>query len=172
MRKFWFFLTFMFAIFSCQKEKDDLTDFKAIAFDDLRIKSHGLLTLVDITRQIVEYEDEGGGVDTLGESELFFRGDLISHRNWETTYMSPIHYKTDVLYSYHEGIMIIMIKPDYVFCDRIYILSDSFKKEFYVNVGEIKSAQIDVARRILRITYNNSGITTGPIPDKTEDFYY
>lgn len=169
--KLFLVLILLIGLFSCQKE-EDIPNFETVSFKNLRSSPYGLLTLVDSPRQILKYEDYGGLVDTLGETKLFFKGDLISHRDWETTYMSPVHYKTDILYTFHDDVVIVIIRPDYIFCDRIYVLSNNFKKEFYVAIGEIKSAEIDLARRILKITHNDSWIRTGEMPNETEEFYY
>lgn len=166
------FLVFILLIglFSCQKEND--INFKLIDFNNLRTKDYGLLTIIDNPRQIIKYDDHGGWIDTLGETELFFRGDLLAHRNWETTYMSSVHHKTDILYSNCDDVVVILIRPDYMFCDRMYVVGNDFKKEFYVTIGEIKLAEIDEVRRVIRITYNNSWTRTGPLPNETEEFYY
>jgi hypothetical protein len=169
--KLFLVLIILIGLFSCQKDEASVS-FETVGFKNLRSDSYGLLTLVDSPRQILKYDDLGGALDTIGETKLFYRGDLISHRNWETTYMSSIHHKTDVLYSFNDDVMIVLIRPDYLFSDRLLILNYDFKKEFNVVIGEIKLAEIDLARRVLRITHNNSWARTGEIPDETSEFEY
>lgn len=158
-------------LFSCQKEEEFFNS-QVINFKDLRSEQHGLLTLVDIPREIQFIADHGNTPDTVGETELFFEGDLLSHRNWETTYMSPLHKKTDFSYAYYNDVMIVIVKPDYIFSDRLYIICNGVTKEFPVSIGEIKSSEIDLNRHILRVTYNNSWIRTGEIPDETSEFKF
>jgi hypothetical protein len=160
----------LIGLFSCQKEYD--INFKMIDFNNLRTKEYNLLTFIDNPRQIIKYDDHGGWVDTLGETKLFFRGDLLAYRNWETTYMSSAHHKTDILYANCDDVVLVLIRPDYMFCDRMYVVGNNLKKEFYVTIGEIKLAEIDEGQRVIRITYNNSWTRTGPLPDEVEEFNY
>lgn len=171
MRKFIILMIVIFGTFACQKEKE-FSNFEKVEFKDLRAVQHGLLTLVDLPREIQLLSDRGNRPDTLGETKLFFNGNLLSHRNWETTYMNPLHKKTDFNYAYQKDIMIVMVKPDYVFFDRLYIICNGVTKEFPFTVVEIKNAEINLSERVLKITFNNSWARTGPIPDETKNFNY
>lgn len=164
-------LILIIGLFSCEKD-DSSENFQILEFKNLRLEPHSSLTLVDSPRTALWYEDHGGIADTLGETKLFYRGDLIAHRDWETTYMSPLHYKTEVLYTFGNEVMVVLIHPDYSFSDRLYVMNNSFKKEFFVTIGEIKLVEIDEARRILRITHNDAWIRTGPLSDETQEFNY
>lgn len=169
--KLFLVLILLIGLFSCQKEMDVFNSEKVV-FKNLRSEPHGLLTIVDVPREVQFIVDHGNMPDTVGETELFFKGDLLSHRNWETTYMTPLHKKTDFLYVYYQGIMMVIVKPDYIFSDRLYVVCDGITKDFSASIGEIKSSEVDLARRTLRITYNNSWIRTGEIPDETEEFKF
>jgi hypothetical protein len=128
--------------------------------------------LVDIPREVQFITDHGNLPDTVGETELFFDGNLLSHRHWETTYMSPLHKKTDFSYAYFQDVMVVLVRPDYIFYDRLYVIYDGVTKEFPAVIGEIKSSEIDLPGRILRITHNDSWIRTGEVPDETSEFKF
>lgn len=175
------------SVWACEKE-DESFNFKTMELKDLRTDNDNLFSLVDIPREIIRHEDYGGKLDTVGESKLFLRGDLIVDREWEVPYgiTHPFYKKTDFLYSsffYSESVVIvILVKPGYIFSDRLYIshtsnlinfpVNKGVIKEFPVVIGEIKKARIDPVRKVLRITYNNSWNFMPDLSDETRDFYF
>lgn len=164
-------LIFVTVFMACQKEVE-IPNFETIEFKDARLESGGLLTIVDIPREIIQYTDHGDWVDTLGETKVFLHSNLWIDRDWATTYMSPKHSKTMIFYALKDRVVVALVASDVPFFDRLYIYNDGVKKELPFNMVAIVKAEIDLGRRVLRITHNDSWIRTGPIPDKIDEFEY
>lgn len=172
MRKTMFLLViFSVMLISCKKEIEP-DYYKSINFDNLRNKPYSLLTIVDKTQQIITLEGNSGLKDSIGETVVFFRNDLLVSYNWEKPYMSPFHSKTDIFYAYNNDVVIVLIRPGPLFFDRMYIINHYLKEEFKVNFGQIKSAEINIVHKVVRITYNNSWTRSGPVADGTKEFNY
>lgn len=163
----------LIGLFSCQKEEESV-NFEKIEFKNLRTNPNNYFTLVDIQREIIKYEDPKGGIDTLGETKLFYADILLTDRNWETSYMMWKHGRTDFSYAHSSefDVMVVLTKPDYMVFDQMFIIYNRVRKEIPVNFVSIKLTEVDVMRRVLRITYNNSWTRTGDIPDETEEFSF
>lgn len=158
-------------LIACQKETE-VVNFETIEFQDARLEPGGLLTIVDTPRKIIPYTDYGGWVDTLGETKVFLHSDLWINRDWATTYMSSEHVKTMIFYALKDDVVIALVASDVPFFDRLYIYKAGIKKEFPFHVVAIIKTEIDLGRKVLRITHNDSWIRTGPIPNETNEVEY
>ena len=172
MKKIVFFvLIFVTVLIACQKEVE-ISKFETIEFKNARLESGGLLTIVDTPRQIMQYTDHGGMIDTLGETKVFLHSDLWINRDWATTYMSSKHSKTMIYYAFKDHVVVALVASDVPFFDRLYIYNDGVKKEFPFYMVAIIKTEIDLDNKVLRITHNDSWTRTGPIPNETNEFKY
>jgi|GEM_PF-2652202 len=171
MKNVIFILVMFIGLLSCRKEVE-IPNFETIEFKNARLEPGGLLTIVDTPRKIIPYTDYGGWVDTLGETKVFLHSDLWIDRDWATTYMSSKHVKTMIFYALKDDVVIALVASDVPFFDRLYIYKTGIKKEFPFHVVAIIKTEIDLDRRVLRITHNDSWVRTGPIPNETDEFKY
>lgn len=170
MKKLVFFVLVSITVFACRKE--EVSNFETIVFKDARLELGGLLTIVDAPREIIKYTDHGGLIDTLGETKVFLHSDLWIDRDWATTYMSSKHSKTKIFYALKDNVVVALVASDLLFFDRLYVYNAGTKKEFPFSSVTILKTEIDLDRRVLRITHNDTWTRTGPMPDKVEEFDY
>lgn len=159
------------SLIACQKELETL-NFETLELKNARLEPGGLLTIVDTPREIIQYTDKGNWVDTLGETKVFLHSDLWFYRDWATTYMSSKHSKTNIFYVLKDHVVVALVASDVMFFNRLYVYNDGIKKEFPISAVTIIKTEIDLDRRVLKITHNDTWIRSGPMPDITEEFNY
>lgn len=146
--------------------------FKELKFRDLREEKSQVFSFIDYPTEIVHYRGYQEFKDTLGETEIFFGQTLLACYSWEPGYMGlPMHIKTNFMWSFADGASILLISQGIKFTEMVIVKNKRIRK-FDIDFVRIKKVEVDIKKRVLKITYNNTRDLYRYISDQTTNFIY